>query len=57
MKPGDVKGFAKGLHYLLERPDVCRDMGQRGRQYAMKRHSKERLMADMDRLYRDLLSE
>ena len=57
VKPGDVKGFAKGLRYLLEHPDVCREMGQRGREYAMKHHIKDRLVADMDRLYRSLLSD
>ena len=55
VKQGDVEGFAKGLHYLLEHPDVCREMGQRGREYAMEPHSKERLVADMDHLYRNLL--
>ncbi len=55
VKPGDVEGFAKGLRYLLEHPDVCREIGQRGREYALKHHSKERLVADMDRLYRSLL--
>jgi glycosyltransferase involved in cell wall biosynthesis len=55
VKPGDVEGFARGLQYLLEHPDVCREMGQRGREYAMKHHGKERLVADMDRLYRSLL--
>ena len=55
VKPGDVEGFAKGLRYLLERPHVCKQMGQRGREYAMQRHSKERLVADMDRLYRSFL--
>ncbi|GAG69930.1 unnamed protein product [marine sediment metagenome] len=55
VKPGDVEGFAKGLQYLLEHPDVRREMGQRGREYALKHHSKDRLIADMDRLYRSLL--
>ena len=56
VKPGDVEGFANGLQYLLEHPDVCREMGQRGREYALKRHSKERLVADVDRLYRSLVA-
>jgi glycosyltransferase involved in cell wall biosynthesis len=55
VKPGDAEGFAEGLHYLLEQPDVCKEMGIRGRTYAMKHHGKERLMTDMDRLYRSLL--
>ena len=55
VKPGDVEGFAKGLEYLLEHPDLGKEMGQRGKEYAMERHSKERLVADMDLLYRSLL--
>ncbi len=55
VKPGDAESFARGLQYVLEHPDVCREIGQRGREYALKHHSKERLVADMDRLYRSLL--
>ncbi len=55
VNPGDVDGFANGLRYLLQQPDLCKQMGQRGREYALTHHSKERLIADMDRLYRSLL--
>ena len=55
VKPGDAEGFAKGLQYLLKQPDLRRKMGQREREYALKHHSKDRLIADMDRLYRSLL--
>jgi glycosyltransferase involved in cell wall biosynthesis len=55
VKPGDVEGIANGLQYLLERPDLRRQMGQKGREYALKLHSKDRLVADMDRLYKSLL--
>jgi glycosyltransferase involved in cell wall biosynthesis len=55
VKRGDVEGFAKGLHYLLEHPDVCTEMGRRGRQYAMEKHTAERLVSDMDKLYQSLL--
>ena len=55
MKPGNMEGFANGLQYLLEHPDVCREMGQRGREYALKHHNKERLIMDMDHLYSSLL--
>ena len=50
-KRGDVESFAMGLQYLLEQPDLRIQMGQRGREYALKHHSKERLVADMNRLY------
>lgn len=55
VKQGDVEGFAKGLQYLLDNPDLSTEMGKRGREYALKHHSKDRLVADMDRLYRSLL--
>jgi glycosyltransferase involved in cell wall biosynthesis len=52
---GDVVGFARGLNHLLENPGLCKEMGRRGKEYARSRHSKDRLIADMDRLYRSLL--
>jgi len=55
VKKGDVKGFANGLKYLLEHPEEGREMGKRGREYALGHHSTEKLVSDMDRLYRALL--
>jgi glycosyltransferase involved in cell wall biosynthesis len=55
VRKGDVRGFAKGLKYLLEHPEECREMGKRGRKYALEKHTTERLVSDMDRLYRSLL--
>jgi glycosyltransferase involved in cell wall biosynthesis len=52
---GDAKGFAKGLKYLLERPEECREMGRRGQVYAIERHTAERLASDIDKLYQSLL--
>ena len=31
VKPGDVKGFSKGLQYLVEHPDLGKQMGQKGK--------------------------
>jgi glycosyltransferase involved in cell wall biosynthesis len=57
VRPGDDMGFARGLEYLLEHPEEFkREMGQQGREYALRHHSIDRLVADMDRLYRSLLS-
>jgi glycosyltransferase involved in cell wall biosynthesis len=55
VKKGDVAGFANGLKYLLEHPEEGREMGKRGREYALGHHSTEKLVSDMDRLYRALL--
>ncbi|MCK4487015.1 MAG: hypothetical protein KAU38_09665 [Desulfobacterales bacterium] len=55
VKRGDVEGFAQGFQYLLDHLCLCKEMGKRGKEYSMERHGKERLVADMDRLYRSLL--
>jgi glycosyltransferase involved in cell wall biosynthesis len=55
VRKGDVKGFAKGLEYLLQHSEEGREMGKRGREYALEHHSIERLVANMDMLYRSLL--
>ncbi len=55
VQPGDAEGFAKGLQHLLGNPDLCKKMGQRGRKHAREHHSRERLVSDMDRLYRSLM--
>jgi len=55
VKKGDIKGFAKGLKYLLEHPEEGREMGKRGREYALVKHTMERLVSDMDKLYQSLL--
>ena len=51
----DATGFAKGLEYLLDHPEVCKRMGERGKDYALKNHSKERLISEMHQLYRSLM--
>jgi glycosyltransferase involved in cell wall biosynthesis len=55
VRRGEIEGFAEGLQYLLDRPEVRTEMGLRGRQYATQRHSAERLVSDMDKLYQSLL--
>ena len=55
VKRGDVESFARGLHHLLHHPEVCRKMGQRGKDYALKHYSKEQLIVNMHRLYQELL--
>ena len=55
VKKGDVEGFAKGLNYLLENPKVRKEIGARGRKYALAHHTKEKLVSNMDMLYRSLL--
>src|SRR5262249_53925020 len=53
----DCAAFIKAIEYLIERPDLRRQMGQRGRQFVLSCMSKERLISDIEFLYRKLLKE
>ena len=50
----DVAAFANGLRFLIERPRLRREMGERGRDFVLSRLSKARLIGDIDALYCDL---
>jgi glycosyltransferase involved in cell wall biosynthesis len=50
----DAAGFARGLKHLIDNPGLAKKMGERGKEYARRCHSKDRLVADMDLLYRSL---
>jgi glycosyltransferase involved in cell wall biosynthesis len=48
---GDVSGFASSVGFLLHAPAAVRILTERGRAYAAKTHARERLVADIMRLY------
>jgi len=50
----DVNAFTNGLTYLIERPGLRREMGERGRAFVSSRLSKGRLVGDIENLYRGL---
>lgn len=50
----DAGAFARALTYLLSDADLRRAMGQRGREFVLSRLSKERLIHDIEGLYREL---
>lgn len=47
--------FCKGLNFLLERAELRREMGERGRAFVEQSYSKERLVADVLALYEELI--
>jgi len=53
---GDDAGFAAGLERLLLDEDLRRRIVNEGKTYVEQQHSKERLIADMIRLYREIES-
>ncbi|MFL6216327.1 MAG: glycosyltransferase [Blastocatellia bacterium] len=50
----DAEGFARALQYLIERPELRRQMGDSGRRFVRTHHSKERLLNDIREVYREL---
>jgi glycosyltransferase involved in cell wall biosynthesis len=54
--PGDARALASGVSALLRDAAWRRDMGERGRHAVVVRYHVDRLVADIDALYRDLRS-
>jgi glycosyltransferase involved in cell wall biosynthesis len=56
VEPGDVIALADRLAQLAADPERAREMGEAGRTRVRERYSVERLVDDVDRLYRELLA-
>ncbi len=53
---GDAAGFARALRFLIERPDLRREMGSRGSAFVRARLSRDRLVEDIERLYEEVIN-
>ena len=51
---GDAATFARALRFLVQSPDLRREMGERGRMFVRSRMSTERLVNDIEALYHGL---
>jgi glycosyltransferase involved in cell wall biosynthesis len=54
VRPNDPEAFCEGLARLIEDESLRREMGRRGRSFVESNYSKERLLADIMGLYRQL---
>jgi len=52
---GDTKALAKKIAYLMEHPEVAREMGKKGREKIEKEFSIEVILPQMKKLYEDIL--
>jgi glycosyltransferase involved in cell wall biosynthesis len=52
-----VDGFVNGLRHLAENEELRREIGSKARKFALANFSKERLVGDTKRLYRELVHE
>jgi glycosyltransferase involved in cell wall biosynthesis len=51
----DAGAFARALQFLIERPELRRQMGERGREFVRTNLSKARLVSDIEDVYRELV--
>jgi len=56
VRPGDTHALAERLAVLARDPERARRMGEAGRELMLRRYAVSRLVADVDDLYRRLLS-
>lgn len=52
----DAETFARAMMYLAQRPQLRREMGARAREFVRARLTRERLVSDIESLYRELIS-
>jgi glycosyltransferase involved in cell wall biosynthesis len=55
VESNDADNFCRALNFLLERDELRRAMGERGRVFVERFYSKERLVADVLSLYEELV--
>lgn len=53
----DADAFARALRFLVERPDLRREMGERGRAFVRAKLSRDRLVEDIEMLYHELMGD
>jgi glycosyltransferase involved in cell wall biosynthesis len=56
VRPGDTHAVAERLAMLAADPELRRRMGAAGRERVLRRYAVDRLVDDVDRLYRSLLA-
>jgi len=54
---GDVKGFSEKVLYLMKHPEVCKEMGEKGKERIEKEFSLNVIMEQMKNLYTEILEE
>lgn len=55
--PNDLESFVENILKLVYNPSLIREMGERGRESVRGKFGKERLVRDMENLYRSMMPE
>lgn len=53
----DAEGFFSGLMYLAGNQTLQKKLGKNGKRFVLERYDKNRLVADIKKLYRDLIED
>jgi glycosyltransferase involved in cell wall biosynthesis len=54
---GDIEAFADKIIYLMDNPEVAKEMGKRGREKILKEFSLDKVIKDMKKLYKEILED
>ncbi len=54
---GNIKGLAEKMDYLLERPDICKEMGAKGREIALEKYRWKNIIDRIEKFYEELIEE
>jgi glycosyltransferase involved in cell wall biosynthesis len=52
---GDVKALSEKIKYLLEHPEIAKEMGKKGREKVEKDFSFDAILPQMEKLYKEIL--
>jgi glycosyltransferase involved in cell wall biosynthesis len=55
VRPKDAEAFSEGLARLIDAPDLRSELGAAGHRFVEQNYSKDRLLADVMNLYRELV--
>ena len=55
-EPGNAEDLAEKIRYLWDRPDLCRKMGQAGREKALREYSPEKYYKRLMSVYEKAIS-
>jgi glycosyltransferase involved in cell wall biosynthesis len=53
---GDIEAFADKIIYLMDNPEVAKEMGKRGREKILKEFSLKVILSQLERLYAGVLN-
>ena len=55
LAPGDTAGLRQATEWMMDHPEQRQDMGRAGRTLCAERFAAERMVAELERLYEDVL--